>query len=196
MSITPTGDRSGALAALGIQVGPQAGEEVPIRLPVVSIGRGRQNDIVLVDDSVSTTHARLEFGAGAWRITDLNSVNGTYVEGIRLAPEVPTPLPYGSSVRFGGAKLHFRAVEAADPEAARASYTPPPRQSTLRERRSGMRIPVWLVVLLLVLVVISALLVYSWLVEPAGMPTAPAVSLLLEVDLLAFAELPGALPGS
>jgi hypothetical protein len=172
MSITPTGDRSGALAAFGIQVGPQAGEEVPIRLPVVSVGRGRQNDVVLADDSVSTTHARLEFEDGHWRITDLESANGTYVEGVRLAPEVPTPLPYGSSVRFGGAKLHFRAVEGSDPDTARATYTPPPREQTIRERSSGLRIPVWLVALLLVLLVVAALVVYGWvLVDPA--PPAP-----------------------
>jgi predicted component of type VI protein secretion system len=174
MAIIPTGDRSGALAALGVQVGPQAGEEVPIRLPVVTVGRGSQSDVVLADDSVSTTHARLEFEQGAWRITDLNSTNGTYVENVRLAPQVPTPLAYGSTVRFGGVKLHFRAVEAADPEAARASYTPPPREAPIRERKGGFRLPVWLLVLLLVLLVLAALLVYGLLWTGPGAEPMPA----------------------
>ncbi|HEV2733498.1 MAG TPA: FHA domain-containing protein, partial [Longimicrobiaceae bacterium] len=125
MEITPLGDRSGALAAFGIQTGPQAGKEVPVRLPVVRIGRAAGNDVVIPDDSVSASHALLEFERDAWRITDLESTNGTYVEGIRLAPQVPTPLGYGASVRFGGIPLHFRAVETADPAAARAQYVAP-----------------------------------------------------------------------
>lgn len=159
MEITPLGDRSGALAAFGIQSGAQAGKEVPIRLPVVRIGRAAGNDVVIPDDSVSATHARLEFDQGAWRITDLESTNGTYVEGIRLAPQVPTPLGYGASVRFGGIPLHFRAVETADPAAARAQYVEPERAPTIREAGSGgRRIPVWLVLLLLVLLAVAVVL--------------------------------------
>ena len=159
MEITPLGDRSGALAAFGIQSGPQAGKEVPIRLPVVRIGRAAGNDVVIPDDSVSAAHARLEFDQGAWRITDLESTNGTYVEGVRLAPQVPTPLGYGASVRFGGIPLHFRAVETADPAAARARYVEPERAPTIREAGTGgRRIPVWLVLLLLVLLAVAVVL--------------------------------------
>lgn len=159
MEITPLGDRSGALAAFGIQSGPQAGKEVPVRLPVVRIGRAAGNDLVIPDDSVSVTHARLEFEHGAWRLTDLESTNGTYVEGVRLAPQVPTPLGYGSTVRFGGIPLHFRAVEAADPAAARAQYVEPERAPGIREAGSGgRRIPVWLVLLLLMLLAVAVVL--------------------------------------
>jgi pSer/pThr/pTyr-binding forkhead associated (FHA) protein len=177
MSITPTGDPTGALAAFGVQVGPQAGDEVPIHLPVVSVGRASQNDIVIPDDSVSTTHSRLEYQDGAWRITDLGSKNGTYVEGVRLAPEVPTPLPFGSTVRFGGTRLHFRPVQNADPEKARASYSAPPPPETIRTRRSGFRLPVWLLAVILILLAIAAL-VLGWLwTEP--LPTAPPTTAAL-----------------
>ncbi|HLL46611.1 MAG TPA: FHA domain-containing protein [Longimicrobiaceae bacterium] len=159
MEITPLGDRSGALAAFGIQSGPQAGKEVPVRLPVVRIGRAAGNDVVIPDDSVSVNHALLEFERDAWRITDLESTNGTYVEGVRLAPQVPTPLGYGSSVRFGGIPLHFRAVETADPAAARAQYVAPERAPGIREAGSGgRRIPVWLVLLLLILLAVAVVL--------------------------------------
>jgi pSer/pThr/pTyr-binding forkhead associated (FHA) protein len=190
MSITPTGDPSGALAAFGVQVGPQAGAEVPIRLPVVSIGRGSQNDIVITDDSVSTMHARLEYRDGAWRITDLDSRNGTYVEGLRLAPEVPTPLAYGSTVRFGGARVHFRHVEHADPEAARANYAEPRPQETIRTRRSGFRLPVWLLALILVLLALAALILgWLWSAPP---PTAPTP--VVQPATTALLALPGSLP--
>lgn len=126
--------------------------------PVMRIGRGAQSDLVLPDDSVSTTHARLDFEDGAWRLTDLGSTNGTFVESVRLAPEVPTPLVYGSSVRFGGVRLQFRPVEEADPETARAEYTEPPPPKRIADERTGLRIPVWFVVALLVLLVLAALL--------------------------------------
>jgi pSer/pThr/pTyr-binding forkhead associated (FHA) protein len=172
MSITPTGDPSGALAAFAVQVGPHAGEQVPVRLPVASIGQGSQNDIVLADDSVSTTHARLEYQAGAWRLTDLGSTNGTYIEGVRLAPDVPTPLHYGSTVRFGGARLHFRPVEDADPETARAGYAAPPPKETIRSRQGGFRLPVWLLVLILVVLILGAI-VFGWMMTEPAQPTAP-----------------------
>lgn len=174
MEITPLGDRSGALAAFGIQSGPQAGKEVPVRLPVVRIGRAAGNDVVIPDDSVSATHARLEFDQGAWRLTDLESTNGTYVEGVRLAPQVPTPLVYGASVRFGGIPLHFRAVEAADPAAARADYVEPERAAGIRETGSGgRRIPVWLVLLLLLLLAVAVVL-FTTFNPGEEPPSAPA----------------------
>ncbi|MET0398652.1 MAG: FHA domain-containing protein [Longimicrobiaceae bacterium] len=176
MEITPLGDRSGALAAFGIQSGPQAGKEVPVRSPVVRIGRAAGNDVVIPDDSVSATHARLEFDQGAWRLTDLESTNGTYVEGVRLAPQVPTPLGYGSSVRFGGIPLHFRAVETADPAAARAEYVEPERAPGIREAgNGGRRIPVWLVLLLLVLLAVAVVLFTTFNPgeEPPATPPAP-----------------------
>lgn len=173
MEITPRGDRTGALAAFGIQAGPFAGQEVPVRSPVLRIGRGAENDVVLDDDSVSARHALLEFDQGAWRLTDLGSTNGTYAEGVRLAPEVPTPLHYGTSVRFGAIRLHFRAVEAADPAAARAEYVAPQAPPSVRERK-GFRFPVWLLVVILLLVALAALLftTFNPLDRPASAPAA------------------------
>jgi hypothetical protein len=170
MSITPTGDITGALAAFRIEVGPQAGEDVPVLLPVVTIGRAGQNDIVVPDDSVSTTHARLEYLDGEWRLTDLDSKNGTFAEGTRLAPQVPTPVPFGATVRFGATRLVFRPVEAADPDAARSAFTPREREQTIRERRSGFRFPVWLLLLVLVLIALALLLFGLLGPEPVETP--------------------------
>ena len=87
---------STALALFGVLAGPRRGEEISIATPVVTIGQGPQNDVVLDDDSVSRLHARLEFELGSWMLTDLESTNGTAVEGTRLAPGVPTPLAYAA----------------------------------------------------------------------------------------------------
>ncbi|MBV9108566.1 MAG: FHA domain-containing protein, partial [Gemmatimonadetes bacterium] len=84
--------QAGPLASFGVAAGPRYGEQIPVPAPVVTIGRGGDADVVIDDDSVSAKHARLEFDLGAWRITDLNSTNGTAIEGVKLAPDVPTPL--------------------------------------------------------------------------------------------------------
>lgn len=154
MADLPSTERSGALALFSFEAGPRYGEELAVPQPVVTVGSGPRSDVVLADDSVSAEHARLEFDAGAWRITDLESTNGTAVEGVRLAPHVPTPLHYGATVRFGGVRMLFREIRGADPAAARESYTAPAAPKTLREERRGFRFPVWLVVLLLALIVL------------------------------------------
>lgn len=170
MPIAPRDEPTTALASFGIHAGPRTGEQIPIRSPVVTIGTGGQSDVVLADDSVSKIHARLEYEMGGWRLTDLGSTNGTYVEGVRLAPNVPTPLAYGSSVRLGGMALQFHPVESADPDAARAGFTPPSAPTPLAERRGGFRLPVW--VFLLILIVLAVLLLFVLDMSgpaPAGM---------------------------
>lgn len=156
MDTNPSGGEPRALARLAVQKGPGAGSELDVLQPVVTVGRGRQSDVSIDDDSVSSAHATLEYERGSWRITDLGSANGTFVEGVRLAPQVPTPLAYGSTVRFGAVQTHFRPVAGADPEAARESFRPPPGPVRLVERRRGVRLPLWLVLLLVVVLVIAA----------------------------------------
>ncbi|MEI8258888.1 MAG: FHA domain-containing protein, partial [Deltaproteobacteria bacterium] len=53
----------------------------------VLIGRGDGCQVVLVESSVSTTHARLERVGNQLFIEDLGSSNGTYVDGRRVARE-------------------------------------------------------------------------------------------------------------
>jgi two-component system, cell cycle response regulator len=47
--------------------------------PVITIGRGRDNDIVLPSDCVSRKHVQLEHRADALYIVDLESTNGTFI---------------------------------------------------------------------------------------------------------------------
>lgn len=170
-----TAPQGGPLALFALTAGPRFGEELAIAVPVVNVGSAPGNELVIDDDSVSARHARLEFDLGAWRLTDLGSTNGTAVEGVRLAPDVPTPLHYGSEVRFGGVKLQFREVRGADPAEARSAFTAPAAEKTLKEeRRGGFRMPLWLVLLLLLFVVA---IVYALVVNLGGTPQpAPAVT--------------------
>ena len=182
-NLVPSG-RPGTLANLALMAGPRYGEELPVPAPTVVLGRAAGCDVVIDDDSVSAQHARLEFDTGAWRITDLGSTNGTAVEGVKLAPQLPTPLPYGSTVRLGGVQLQFREAEAAvDLEAARAEYVAPEKPRTLREERSGPRVPLWLLLVLLVIAVAVGILVYLNVAAPTAVG---AVTTGLPVLAMAF----------
>lgn len=181
MASTPPPSLPGPLASFVLVAGPRYGQEIPVERPVVTIGRAAGSDVVIDDDSVSASHARVEYDLGAWRITDLGSTNGTAVEGVKLTPDVPTPLPYGATVRFGGVKLQFREAVAADLEAARAAYVPPPVPASLAMERRGFRLPLWLAVL--ILLVLAALGYAIWSLTqaeavqtspPAGTPAAVA----------------------
>lgn len=50
----------------------------------------------------SRRHALLRYANGFWSIVDLNSTNGTFVNGSRIASNTPTPLQDQTRVRFGG----------------------------------------------------------------------------------------------
>jgi len=51
---------------------------------VVSIGRARDNDIVIENLSVSRNHARIRRADDKYVLTDLNSANGVFVNGVRV----------------------------------------------------------------------------------------------------------------
>lgn len=64
----------------------------------VSIGREPSNDIELPDQRVSRYHAVLWAEDGAWRVRDLDSSNGTFVDHMRVAGTAV--LPQTCELRF------------------------------------------------------------------------------------------------
>jgi hypothetical protein len=175
MSTQLQGPEPEALALFAFQGGPRYGQELPVTRPVVMVGRAAGSDLLLEDDSVSAQHARLEFDAGAWRLTDLESTNGTAVEGVRLAPHVPTPIHAGMHVRFGGVSMLFRSVRDADPEAARAEYVPPAAATTLRdEKKAGFRLPLWLLAVIIAVLLLAGTIMFRSSARPHGTAPQPA----------------------
>ncbi|RME77114.1 MAG: FHA domain-containing protein, partial [Planctomycetota bacterium] len=81
------------------------------------IGRSRTADLVIEDPMLSRRHCRIEREGARFAITDLDSANGTFVEGIRVRR---APLGIGQTVRFGGSWIRLRPeVDAPVPSAAR-----------------------------------------------------------------------------
>src|SRR5205809_5122379 len=85
---------------------PLAGPAIaPVELPAkpggVTLGRHEACDVRLAADKVSRQHARLSCNAGAWRIADLQSRWGTYLNGVKIEPTGPDmPLSEGDFVRI------------------------------------------------------------------------------------------------
>jgi len=81
-----------------------AGTKLNIDRPVLTIGRGLDNDLVLDDQQVSRHHAELRQVGGKVCIRDLKSTNGTMVNGKRV---VECVLGNGDNLSLGGLEFVF-----------------------------------------------------------------------------------------
>ena len=61
---------------------------------------GRQGSLAVGDDHASNHHARFQFAHGSWYVEDLNSTNGTYLNGHRLMFSAQR-LKKGDKIRIG-----------------------------------------------------------------------------------------------
>ena len=139
------------LATFLVRAGALAGKRLTVKTPIANFGRADYNDVVVPDPSVSTSHAKLQRREGVWVLVDLDSTNGTFVDGERVKGEAP--LAPGAVVRLGDVQLVFEpgddavgvvkgggtqvlrtphsvappaAVKAPAPAAAPAKASPPP----------------------------------------------------------------------
>jgi serine phosphatase RsbU (regulator of sigma subunit) len=83
--------------------GLDAGHCFVIGAPGANVGRTPPADIVLADSEVSRAHCRLILENDTLTVTDLNSTNGTFIDGIRI--HRPTPVPVGAILRIGRQSL-------------------------------------------------------------------------------------------
>ncbi|HXX29149.1 MAG TPA: FHA domain-containing protein [Myxococcaceae bacterium] len=80
----------------------------------ISLGRASVNDVVLPHKSISRFHAYLqqEPSSARWALADAASRNGTFADGVPLAPNVPALLGGASRLRVGHLDLTFLSPEA------------------------------------------------------------------------------------
>jgi two-component system NtrC family sensor kinase len=96
------------LATLIVLQGPDKGKTLSAEDDVISIGRG-SGSIPLGDQTVSRRHAELRRLNGDWILSDLNSSNGTYVNGMRLVE--PVRIRRGDQIRMGSTLLVYTGDE-------------------------------------------------------------------------------------
>ena len=93
-------------ALIGLQ-GIAAGSTFALTAGDLTIGRDGENEIVLAENTVSRQHARvLRDGQGQWTLTDLESANGVYINGMRVQRAV---LSMGDEIKIGDNYFRFHA---------------------------------------------------------------------------------------
>ncbi len=81
------------------------GRRVPLTRAVTVLGRAGEVDVPLDDAGVSRRHAEVHAVDGRYRVVDLGSTNGTFVDGERVATG---ELRDGSTITVGRSRLVFR----------------------------------------------------------------------------------------
>ena len=93
---------------LAVTKGRELGKEFVIDKGLLRIGSKKENDVVIADDTVSRHHAVIEEKKGQYIIRDLESTNGTFVNGLRVSEAF---LNEGSIIKLGNTELRFIPVE-------------------------------------------------------------------------------------
>jgi len=87
---------------------PAEGTPVRFVAHTVTIGSSPDNDLVLAADTVSRFHAQVMRLGDGYVVRDLESTNGTSVNGVRVREAFLAP---GCTLDFGGARVRFEADE-------------------------------------------------------------------------------------
>ena len=100
------GADTGPAKHLVITSGPKEGLEIELPREQLTIGRSGESGLVIRDDYTSTHHARLMLWNDGWVVQDLDSTNGTYLDGKRVT--VPTPIPVNTPIKIGTTTFELR----------------------------------------------------------------------------------------
>ncbi|GHO92380.1 hypothetical protein KSF_024280 [Reticulibacter mediterranei] len=96
-------------------------KEYPLNKPVLTIGRGRSNDIVIPRDKLtSRLHAVVRYEQNHYALYDEQSANGTFVNGDEIEAGVPHVLQDGDTIGVGAYEFTYR-TEALMHEVAHVS---------------------------------------------------------------------------
>ncbi len=100
------------IARLVCLSGPDAGTEYELTKETFSIGRSPGADININDSFASRRHAELQFIENAYRLRDLESKNGVFVNGGRMAPGATAWLEDGDALQFASTRFRFHDPSA------------------------------------------------------------------------------------
>jgi len=103
------GDGAGLL---WVKRGPNAGSRFVLDTDVTTAGRHPESDIFLDDITVSRRHAEFVRHGSGYRVRDVGSLNGTYLNRVRIDDEAE--LVNGDEVQIGKFKLVFLGAAGGD----------------------------------------------------------------------------------
>jgi pSer/pThr/pTyr-binding forkhead associated (FHA) protein len=103
------------LARLELQLSAGA-KVVELTEPLTQLGRGQHNDVVVTEESVSDSHAKIQRRGDGWYLVDMGSTNGSFVGGVRVQGEAAL----GTSVEIKLGALRGSFAVAGAPAAGAA----------------------------------------------------------------------------
>ena len=103
----PSPSARGGIVDLIVNAGPQSGRRVSLLPGRYVLGRDSTCDVMLDDPSLSRRHLRLEVGSETVEIGDLDSRNGSAVEGRTLVGDVRLTPDDGSQIEIGRTVIMF-----------------------------------------------------------------------------------------
>ncbi|MGB3414539.1 MAG: FHA domain-containing protein [Microbacteriaceae bacterium] len=99
--------KNSSQARLVIISGPKEGMEILLNNEPLTIGRSSESGLVLRDEFTSTHHARLIPGPESWVVQDLDSTNGTQLNGRKIRNTAN--LVSGDVIRIGATSFELRS---------------------------------------------------------------------------------------
>jgi len=84
--------------------GPHRGAQYPLRREKTVIGRGSEADLTMDEETLSRAHAAVVFRAGRFVLEDLESANGTLVDGEKITEH---ELKHGERFSMGHVMFQF-----------------------------------------------------------------------------------------
>jgi hypothetical protein len=105
-SAAPVKQESAVASRLVITGGAKEGLQIDLPEEFLSIGRSSDSGLVIRDDYTSTNHARLLRTERGWIVEDLDSTNGTLLDGSRVV--TPTQVPLNTPITIGTTTFELR----------------------------------------------------------------------------------------
>ena len=91
--------------------GPLQGREFVVNHDTFTIGSGSRNDLAISDSTVSKRHCEIIVEQSGYLIRDLDSTNGTFVQGVRVSSAHLAP---GSEIQLGKTRIVFCPLQDAN----------------------------------------------------------------------------------
>jgi len=126
------------MPTIEFKAGPFEGRTVAVTEDKMTLGRGQKCDIVINDRHLSLEHALLRRESGSWWIYDLNSSNGTSVNG---EESEAVKLADGDTVTLGGTEFAFQVDgdETAAAKPAELATTADPSPTAVSGPKRGRK---------------------------------------------------------
>ena len=106
-SATATSQLGQKATKLVVTAGDKVGTEIALAGRQLTLGRASDSDLIVDDEYASTHHAKLVFINGDWLVQDLDSTNGTFLDGQKVT--TPLVVPMNTQVRVGQTTFELRA---------------------------------------------------------------------------------------